>query len=102
MSLAVSLSVFLCIVTMLDSQAARTIVSNAADADMVIINDTAYKENPEDRKNILDESLVHAIKEKEGISEVHFVLFAEITVPWESDFADMWMIEFYAKWMNIP
>ena len=102
LSLAVSLSVFLCIVTMLDSQAARTIVSNAADADMVIINDTTYKEKSEDRKNILDESLVHAIKEKEGISEVHSVLFAEITVPWESDFADMWMNEFYAKWMNIP
>ena len=36
LSLAASLSVYLCIVTMLDSQAARTIVSNYMDTDMVI------------------------------------------------------------------
>jgi len=30
------------------------------------------------------------------------MIFAEITVPWEPDFAEMWMKEFYAKWMNIP
>ena len=45
LSLAASLSVYLCIVTMLDSQAARTIVSNYMDTDMVIQNDTACKEN---------------------------------------------------------
>lgn len=41
LSLAASLSVYLCIVTMLDSQAARIIVSNYMDTDMVIQNDTA-------------------------------------------------------------
>ena len=48
MSLAASLSVYLCIVIMLDSQAARTIVSNYMDTDMVIQNDTACKEKSED------------------------------------------------------
>ena len=48
LSLAASLSVYLCIVTMLDSQAARTIVSNYMDTDMVIQNDTACKEKSED------------------------------------------------------
>ena len=48
LSLAASLSVYLCIVTMLDSQAARTIVSNYMDTDMVIKNDTACKEKSED------------------------------------------------------
>ena len=48
LSLATSLSVYLCIVTMLDSQAARTIVSNYMDTDMVIQNDTACKEKSED------------------------------------------------------
>ena len=48
LSLATSLSVYLCIVTMLDSQAARTIVSNYMDTDMVIKNDTACKEKSED------------------------------------------------------
>ena len=36
LSLAASLSVYLCIVTMLDSQAARIIVSNYMDTDMVL------------------------------------------------------------------
>ena len=48
LSLAASLSVYLCIVTMLDSQAARTIVLNYMDTDMVIQNDTACKEKSED------------------------------------------------------
>ena len=48
LSLAASLSVYLCIVIMLDSQAARTIVSNYMDTDMVIQNDTACKEKSED------------------------------------------------------
>ena len=102
LSLAACLSVYLCIVTMLDSQAARTIVSNDMDTDIVIKNDTAYKEKSEDRRDILDESLVKSIKDIAGVSEVHSATFAEITVPWEPDFADMWMKEFYAKWMNIP
>ena len=102
LSLAASLSVYLCIVTMLDSQAARTIVSNYMDTDMVIQNDTACKEKSEDRRDVLDESLVKSIKENAGVSEVHSVEFAEITVPWEPDFAEMWMKEFYAKWMSIP
>lgn len=102
LSLAASLSVYLCIVTMLDSQAARTIVSNYMDTDMVITNDTACKEKSEDRRDILDDSFVKSIKENAGVSEVHSVEFAEITVPWEPDFAEMWMKEFYAKWMSVP
>lgn len=102
LSLAASLSVYLCIVTMLDSQAARTIVSNYMDTDMVITNDTACKEKSEDRRDILDDSFVKSIKENTGVSEVYSVEFAEITVPWEPDFAEMWMKEFYAKWMSVP
>ena len=102
LSLAASLSVYLCIVTMLDSQAARTIVSNSMDTDLLIKNDTALKENVAERKNILDESLIKSIRETDGVSKVHSMIFTEITVPWESDFAEMWMEEFYAKWMSIP
>ena len=102
LSLAASLSVYLCIVTMLDSQAARTIVSNNMDMDIEIKNDTATKEHKKDRKDILDESIVTSIKDLDGVSEVHPVVFAEITVPWEPDFSDMWMKEFYEKWMTIP
>ncbi len=101
-SLAASLSVYLCVVTMLDSQAARTIISNYMDTDLVIKNDTAYKENAADRRDILDENLVKEIRKNDGVSEVHPVVYTEITVPWEPDFAEMWMKEFYAKWMSIP
>lgn len=102
LSLAASLSVYLCIVTMLDSQAARTIVSNYMDADIVINNDTATKENAADRKDILNESVMESIENCAGVSETHSVVFAEITVPWEPDFAEMWMEKFYEKWMSIP
>ena len=102
LSLATSLSVYLCITTMLDSQAARTIVSNSMDTDLLIKNDTALKENVAERKNILDESLIKSIRETDGVSKVHSMIFTEITVPWEPDFAEMWMEEFYAKWMSIP
>ena len=101
-SLAASLSVYLCVVTMLDSQAARTIVSNYMDTDLVIKNDTAYKENAADRRDILDENLLKEIRKNAGVSEVHSMVYTEITVPWEPDFAEMWMKEFYAKWMSIP
>ena len=101
-SLAASLSVYLCVVTMLDSQAARTIVSNYMDTDLVIKNDTAYKENAADRRDILDENLLKEIQKNAGVSEVHPMVYTEITVPWEPDFAEMWMKEFYAKWMSIP
>ena len=87
---------------MLDSQAARTIVSNSMDTDLLIKNDTALKENVAERKNILDESLIKSIRETDGVSKVHSMIFTEITVPWEPDFAEMWMEEFYAKWMSIP
>ena len=101
-SLAASLSVYLCVVTMLDSQAARTIVSNYMDTDLVIKNDTAYKENAADRRDILDENLLKEIRKNAGVSEVHPMVYTEITIPWEPDFAEMWMKEFYAKWMSIP
>ena len=73
LSLAASLSVYLCIVTMLDSQAARTIVSNYMDTDMVIKNDTACKEKSEDRRDILDESFVKSIK---AVSYTHLIELA--------------------------
>ena len=101
-SLAASLSVYLCVVTMLDSQAARTIISNYMDTDLVVKNDMAYKENAADRRDILDENLLKEIQKNAGVSEVHPMVYTEITVPWEPDFAEMWMKEFYAKWMSIP
>ena len=102
LSLAMSLSVYLCVVTMLDSQAARTIVSNNMDTDLVIQNDTGTKKNVKDRKDIFSSSLEKKICSNKGIDEMHAMLFSEITIPWEPDFMETWMKEFYAKWMSIP
>lgn len=101
-SLAVSLSVFLCMVTLLESQAAREIVSNYMDTDLVIVNDTIAKEEREDRGRAFGHELLNQIKEQPGVSEIHTVSFLEVMVPWEPDFADMWMEEFYAMWMSVP
>lgn len=101
-SLAVSLSVFLCMVTLIESQGARTIISNYMDMDLVIRNDTLGKEDHDKWKQLLDSEFLGAIKDNESVAELHPFLSVEITVPWEPDFADLWMEEMYAMWMNIP
>lgn len=98
LSLSVGLSLFLCLVTLLESQAARTIVSNHMDMDLVLQNDTLKKEEREDRYQVMDEAFLAELKEKEALAEVHELLCTEIIVPWEPDFAEMWMKEFFAMW----
>lgn len=102
LSLAASLSVFLCIVTMLASHGARTFVSNYMDMDMVIKNDTLKKEDREDWEQLLDEHFLADIRDNPSVAEVNPMLSVEITVPWEPEFADMWMQKFYEKWMRVP
>ncbi len=100
LSLSAGLSLFLCLVTLLDSQAARTIVSNYMDMDMVLVNKTLKKEDREDRRQVMDEAFLRELKGKAALEEVHEVLCAEILVPWEPDFSEMWMKEFYDMWMS--
>ncbi|MGI6005979.1 MAG: ABC transporter permease [Ruminococcus sp.] len=101
-SLAAGLSVFLCISTLLESQAARTIVANHMNNDMTIVNDTLKKEDGEEHRDLLTADFLEKLKTTEGVSAVYPMVFGQITVPWEPDFADLWMKEFYAKWMSIP
>lgn len=77
----------------------RTIVSNYMNTDMVIKNDTIFNE---EEKDIIDESFVKVLRENDGVLEVHSLLFSKIIVPWEPDFAEMWMKESYEKWMSVP
>lgn len=102
LSLAAGLSVFLCMITLIESQGARTIISNFMDMDLVIQNDTMKKEDREDWTQILDEELLDNIRGNPGVKEVTPMLSAEIIVPWEPDFTDIWMREFYEMWMTIP
>ncbi len=101
-SLAAGMSVFLCVTTLLESQGARTIVTNHMDNDLTIINDTLKKEDAKEHKDLLTESFLDDLKSISGVAEVYPLSYGQITVPWEPDFAEMWMEETYAKWMNIP
>ena len=101
-SLAAALSVFLCISTLLESQAARTIVTNHMNNDITITNDSLRKEDPEDHRDVLTASFMEDLEHLDGVSAVYPLFYGQITVPWEPDFAEQWMEEFYAKWMMIP
>lgn len=102
LSLATSMSVFLCMVTLLKSQEAREFNYNYLNLDMVVKNDAALKEDRGERKDLLDDEILEKMKKTEGVKEVYPVIFAEITVPWEPEFSDVWMREFYDMWMTIP
>ena len=102
MSLAVSLSVFLCVVTLLESQAARTIVSNYMDFDLVVSNDTLRLEERQEREQLISEEMLSEMEAAKGVREIHPVFCSEITVPREPEFSDVWMREFYDMWMTVP
>lgn len=102
LSLASGLSMFLCLVTILESQAARTILSDYMEQDMVICNDTLKKEDREDWTSILDETFLTELQEMDTLEEVHTVLCTEIMIPWEPEFSDIWMRKFYDMWMETP
>ncbi len=101
-SLAVSMSVFLCMVTLISSQGAREYYTNLRNLDMVLKNDTVKKPDMEEHAEIFDGALFDRLDQIEGITSVDPVIYTEITVPWEPDFADRWMREFYETWMTIP
>lgn len=101
LSLGAGLSVFLCIVTLLSSQGARTIVGNYMSADMVLENETLSITNPEKQNGeVLPEELVKSFQESDKFTDVYSMKAAEILVPWEEKFADKWMAEAYDMWME--
>lgn len=101
LSLAASLSVFLCLTTLIESQGPRTIVSNYMDADMILINDTVKKDEKNDWKQLMDHRFLDRIHDSGRIKETHPVLIEKIVVPWETGFIDTWMQKFYDKWMEV-
>lgn len=101
LSLAVGLSVFVCVITLLRSQGPRTIVSSAWNDDMEISNRLLSK-NGAKWKEVMDDVFLQKIANTDGVQEVHTVTTAQAMVPWEPEFADKWMREFYEMWMEIP
>lgn len=102
LSLSAGLSVFLCVTTLLQSQGARTIVSNAWGEDMEIRNETLQRPDRTKRLKLLDGTLSEELGAIPGVRDVRTVKTAEIMIPWESGFADRWMREFYRTWMEVP
>lgn len=100
LSLGASLSVFLCLVTLIESQGARTIVSNYMDADIVLKNDTMTMEEQGEWKPLIDSKFLEQINADPGVREMHPMYNAQIIIPWEPDFMDIWMREFYETWMD--
>lgn len=99
-ALGICLSFLMCMVTLIESQGPRTIVSNYMDADMVIKNDTMQMETRENWKPLMDDAFLKELQQSQDIREVHPIVNAQIVVPWEADFADYWMSEFYDMWMD--
>lgn len=101
LSLAVGLSVFVCVITLLRSQGPRTIVSSAWNDDMEISNRLLSKDGAK-WKEVMDDVFLQKIADTDGVQEVHTVTTAQAMIPWEPEFADKWMREFYEMWMEIP
>lgn len=102
LSLAAAMSVFLCMATLLASQAAREYNHIYRDFDIVVKNDTLQKDDKAERVQIFDGEVLEKLEGIEGVAEINPLVYTEITVPWEPGFADQWMREFYDMWMTIP
>lgn len=99
-SLGISLSVFLCMVTLIESQGARSIVSNYMETDMIVQNDTMQMKEKSEWKPLMDDSFLKKLKEDEAVKNIHPSFNEEIVIPWEADFMEYWMTCFYDMWME--
>ena len=112
LSLAASLSVFLCLITLLHTQSAREYSYNYMGLDMVLKNDTINnmvlnraaegEEQIQGVHPILNEELLNEIRQTDGVEEVFPTITVPTIVPWEKEVTDVWMREFYETWMSIP
>lgn len=100
-ALGTCLSFFLCMVTLVQSQGARTVVSNAwMNSDLLVRNDTMVMEEQSKWKPLLDRELLQTIREDQAVKEVHPQTCAQVVIPWEEDFIEYWNREFYEMWME--
>lgn len=102
LSLSLSISIFICVVTIIQSQGARNIVKNFMGSDLTLTNDSLSKEDESKHQQIFDEKFVEKLEAVQGVKKVQSLYLKEITVPWEADFAETWMREMYATWMEYP
>ena len=99
-ALGVCLSFFLCMVTLIQSQGARTLVSGWMESDLLVTNDTMQMEEESKWKPLLDQELMKKIREDQAVKEVHSQTGVQVVIPWEKDFMEYWMTKFYDMWMD--
>ena len=96
LSLAASLSVYLCLTTIIGTQGARTVYPNHMDADIVIRNDTAGLEDTEAFRPIIGDTFVEELCQIEGIRKIHILSGVQAEIPRENEFLSVWLERYNA------
>ncbi len=87
-----SLIVFFCLTTLIDSQGRRTVYPNYWDADFIIHNETQTTDDITSLRPAIDDAFLSEIQEAEGVAEVHAVKGILVTFPYEKNgFSDFWI-----------
>lgn len=95
LSLAISLSVFYCLTTIISSQGERTVLPNYWEADYVVQNQTGTTEDINSLQPAIDDSLVKEIEKMDGIQDFHIAEGTPISFPYHPDsFSDMWITNY--------
>ena len=92
LSLAMSLIVFFCLTTLIDSQGRRTVYPNYLDADFIVHNATQTTEDITSIQPAIDDTFLSDIQKTEGVAEVHAVKGLPVIFPYEENsFSDFWI-----------
>ena len=92
LSLAVSLTVFYCLTTIISSQGERTVYPNYWEADFIIKNDTQTTEDFESLQPAINEDFITELNQIEGIREIHMVKGIPVIYPYQPDgFSGSWI-----------
>lgn len=89
-SLSISLTVFLCLSTVISSQGERNVMPLYWDADMIVRNDSETSEDDQSYQALLDEATVGEIAAIDGVDAVHVVRGVPITVT-DDAFMAQWL-----------
>lgn len=97
LSLATSLTVYLSLVTIIDTQGERTVFPNYMNADMIIRNDTIIQNDMAGISDmdlfrpIMEDEFMDEIKRIDGIREIHILSGVQVIISAENEFMDTWL-----------
>ena len=98
LSLAISLSVFYCLTTIISSQGERTVLPNYWNADLVVQNRTQTTEDINSLQPAIEDSFVEEIGKMDGIKDFHIVEGVPISFPYVlNGFSDMWITNYIER-----